>query len=135
MLVCSTNVLNIDVLFLFNSYDGIFFLFINSSIFLFFLTYLKCLSLTPCKTKINHAWKYHLIFFFRYLIIDFFCPGGALRKEQHNSSIFIFCSIFLIGMEALNINTGNLLAILVVITSLSVSSPRAINRGNSIKIK
>ena len=38
-------------------------------------------------------------------------------------------------MEALNINTGNLLAILVVITSLSVSSPRAINRGNSIKIK
>ena len=64
-----------------NSYDGIFFLFTNSSIFLFFLTYLKCLSLTPCKTKINHVWKYHLIFFFRYLIIDFFCPGGALRKE------------------------------------------------------
>ena len=124
-----------------NSYDGIFFLFTNSSIFSFFLTYLKCLSLTPCKTKINHVWKYHLIFFFHYLIIDFFCPGGALRKEllyERSSTTLqfsFFFSIFLIGMEALNINTGNLLAILVVITSLSVSSPRAINRGNSIKIK
>ena len=36
-------------------------------------------------------------------------------------------------MEALNTNTGNLLTTLVVITSFSVSSPRAINPGNSIK--
>ena len=36
-------------------------------------------------------------------------------------------------MEALNTNSGNLLATLVVITSLSASSPRAINPGNSIK--
>ena len=36
-------------------------------------------------------------------------------------------------MEALNTNTGNLLTTLVVITSLTVSSPRAINPGNSIK--
>ena len=42
-------------------------------------------------------------------------------------------SILLIAMEALNANTGNLLATLVVITSLSVSSLRAINSGNSIK--
>ena len=33
-------------------------------------------------------------------------------------------------MEALNTNTGNLLTTLVVITSISVSSPRAINPGN-----
>ena len=36
-------------------------------------------------------------------------------------------------MEALNTNTGNLLTTLVVITSLSASSPRAIDPGNSIK--
>ena len=36
-------------------------------------------------------------------------------------------------MEALNTNTGNLLATLVVITSLSVSSLRAVNSGNNIK--
>ena len=36
-------------------------------------------------------------------------------------------------MEALNTNTGNLLTTLVVITSISVSSPRAINPGNIIK--
>ena len=34
------------------------FLFTNSSIFLFFLTYhLKSLSLTPCITKRNHVWN------------------------------------------------------------------------------
>ena len=36
-------------------------------------------------------------------------------------------------MEALNTNSGNLLATLVVITSISVLSPRAINPGKSIK--
>ena len=36
-------------------------------------------------------------------------------------------------MEALNTNTGNLLTTLLVISSLTVSSPRAINPGNSIK--
>ena len=36
-------------------------------------------------------------------------------------------------MEALNRNTGNLLTTLVIIISLTVSSARAINPGNSIK--
>ena len=36
-------------------------------------------------------------------------------------------------MEGLNTNTGNLLTTLLVITSLTVSSPRAINLGNTIK--
>ena len=36
-------------------------------------------------------------------------------------------------MEALNTNTGNLLTTLLIISSLTVSSPRAINPGNSIK--
>ena len=36
-------------------------------------------------------------------------------------------------MEVLNTNTGNPLTTLVVITSLTVSSSRAINPGNSVK--
>ena len=36
-------------------------------------------------------------------------------------------------MEAFNTNTGNLLTTLLVITLLTVSSPRAKNPGNSIK--
>ena len=39
------------------------------------------LESTPCNTKGNHVWKYHLIFFFCDFIIEFFCLGGALRKE------------------------------------------------------
>ena len=48
-----------------------YFFFANSSMFLFFLGYhLKCFRLTPCITKRNHVWKYHLIFFFCNIIID-----------------------------------------------------------------
>ena len=67
-----------------------FLLFTNSSTLLVFLKYhLKCFSLTPCITKINHMWKYHLIFFFCNFIIDFFLfgscstKGAALRKVPH----------------------------------------------------
>ena len=65
--------------------------FTNSSILLVFLKYhLKCLSLTPCITKIKHVWEYHLIFFFCKFIIYFFLfgicstKGAAVRKEPHN---------------------------------------------------
>ena len=65
-----------------NICDRIFFLFTNSSIFLFFLAcHLKCLILAPCITKRNHVWKYHLIFFFCSFKTFFFYFGGALRKE------------------------------------------------------
>ena len=94
MLVCSTNVLLINVLFLLkkrNSYDGIFSLFTNSSIFLFFFAntsmflfflgyHLKCLRLTPCITKRNHVWKCHLIFFFCNIIIDLFFVSEVLYE-------------------------------------------------------
>ena len=96
MLVCSTNVLLINVLLRErNSCDGIFFLFTNSSIFLFFLTYhLKCLILTPCITKRNHVCKYHLIFFFCNFIIDFFlfrrCPRKELLYERSRTNTLFF---------------------------------------------
>ena len=55
-------------------------------------------------------------------------PVDSLNTTLHFSFIFN-----IIAMEALNTNTGNLLTTLVVITSISVSSPRAINPGNIIK--
>ena len=70
-MVCSIKVLLIKCSMFYlrkpNIYDGIFLLFTNSSTFLFFLKYLKCLSLTLCIIKRNHVWKYHLIFFFSFL--------------------------------------------------------------------
>ena len=98
VLVCSPNVLLINVLFYLrkrSSYDGIFVLFTNSSIFLTFR--LKCLSLTPSITKRNHVWKYHLIFFLCNFIIILFCFGGAPQKEplcRGSRTLFILKSPF-----------------------------------------
>ena len=68
------------------------FLFTNSSIFLFFLTYhLKCLSLPHCITKSSHVWNM-IWSFFLLLHNRFFLfgrcstKGAALRKEPHSVS-------------------------------------------------
>ena len=78
-----------------NSYDGIFFLFTSSSIFLFLLAYhLKNLSLTPYITKRNHVWNYHLIFFFCNLIIAFFLFRRCSTKEAAQRCISLTRYIF-----------------------------------------
>ena len=60
--------------------------FTNSSILIILLKYhLKCLSLTPCITKRNHVWKYHLIFLSCDCIIDFSFVSELLDKRSRKS--------------------------------------------------
>ena len=74
------------------SYYRTFFLFTKSCIFLFFLAYhLKCFGLTPCITKRNHVWKYHLTFFFCNFIIFFLfrrcSTKGAVYERSRTSYV------------------------------------------------
>ena len=47
--------------------------------------YSKCLKLTPCITKRNHVWKYHLIFLSCDCIIDFSFVSELLDKRSRKS--------------------------------------------------
>ena len=87
------------------------------------------------KYRADYFWLF--TFEFRKKLPHQICNSRIFRQFQEIQWIWLFnfnlFSIFLIGMEALNTNTGNLLTTLLVISSLTFSSPRAINPGNSIK--
>ena len=73
-----------------------FFIFLNKFfhiLIVFQYSYSKRFNLTPCITKRNHMWKFYLMFFFCYFIIDSYSFWRSstkeivLRREPENLSL------------------------------------------------